>query len=335
MSRSLVDLAERGAHPVGLLTLELPDPDDLERARPTDVWYPAAHLDDNAAGAPPDHPFGQPHRAQVGLPPAQDPYPLVAFSHGNSGLRRQSTFLTTHLASWGMVVAGPDHSGNTFFEMLPVKERDDVVRAHMKARRDRPRDIETVIETLLASRAGWPEVDPERIGTLGHSYGGWTALKMPARDPRVGAVCALAPVSEPFVGRKAFEAGELPFARPIPTLLVAGVDDVLVDLETSVRPLFERLAEPRALVAVEGADHFHFCDGTPLLHGFHEHNPRDKQPRPTRPYADLLPEDRMQRLVRALVTRFFLAAFEGRADVCSALSSRALRDLDRSLHRLE
>jgi predicted dienelactone hydrolase len=333
MSRSLADLAERGPHPVGLLTLELPDPEDLERTRPTDVWYPAAHLDD-AAGSPPDHPFGQPHRARLGLPPAQGPHPLVAFSHGNSGLSRQSTFLTTHLASWGMVVAGPDHSGNTFFEMLPVKERDDVVRVHLNARRNRPRDIDTVIETLLASRASWPEVDPKRVGILGHSYGGWTALKMPARNPRVGAVCGLAPASEPFVGRKAFEAGELPFARSIPTLLVAGVDDVLVDLETSVRPLFERLTEPRALVSVEGAAHFHFCDGTPLLHGFHEQNPRDNQPRPTRPYADLLPEDRMHRLLRALVTHFFRAAFEGRADACSALSSRALRDLDRSLQRL-
>jgi predicted dienelactone hydrolase len=333
MRRRLLDLAERGPHPVGLVSLELPDPDAPERLRPTDVWYPAAPA--GAGTAVPDHPFGQPHQALLELPPARGRFPLVAFSHGNSGLRRQSTFLTTHLASWGMVAAGPDHSGNTFFETLPTRQRDDVVRVHLEARHNRPRDLDRVIETLLSDGAGWPEIDTERIGVLGHSYGGWTALKMPARNPHIAAVCGLAPASEPFVGRKAFEADELPFARRIPTLLVAGVDDVLVDLDTSVRPLFERLAAPHALVGIEGADHFHFCDGIPILHGFHERNPRDNQPRPTRPYAELLPEDRMHRLLRALVAHFLLAALGDQANACSALSSRALEDLDENLHRLD
>jgi hypothetical protein len=41
------------------------------------------------------------------LPPATDggPFPLVLFSHGSVGYRLQSTFLTTHLASGGFVVA--------------------------------------------------------------------------------------------------------------------------------------------------------------------------------------------------------------------------------------
>lgn len=332
MSRSLPDFAERGPYPVGLVSLELTDSEAAGRSLPTDIWYPAASADPRAPAA--DHPFGQPHRAQLELPPARGRLPLVAFSHGNSGLRRQSTFLTTHLASWGVVVAGPDHSGNTFFDMLPLRDPDDRVRAHLRARRNRPRDLDAVIETLLTGLAGVPAIDAERIGVLGHSYGGWTALKMPARDPRVKAVCGLAPASEPFVGRRAFDAGELPFARRIPTLLLAGVDDVLVDLDTSVRPLFERLGAPRALVGIEGADHFHFCDGIPILHAFHERNPRERQPRPTRPYAELLPEARTHRLLRALVTCFFHGALGSAADTCGALSSRALAGLDRSLLRL-
>ena len=48
------------------------------------------------------------------------PFPGVVFSHGMAGHRRQSTFLCTHLASHGFVVASPDHVGNTLPEMLPL-----------------------------------------------------------------------------------------------------------------------------------------------------------------------------------------------------------------------
>ena len=44
-------------------------------------------------------------------PPATTPgnYPLVVFSHGFAGYPEQSVSLTTHLASWGFVVAAPNH----------------------------------------------------------------------------------------------------------------------------------------------------------------------------------------------------------------------------------
>ena len=42
-------------------------------------------------------------------------YPLVIFSHGFAGYPEQSVTLTTHLASWGFVVAAPDHAGDTVY----------------------------------------------------------------------------------------------------------------------------------------------------------------------------------------------------------------------------
>lgn len=36
-------------------------------------------------------------------------YPIVLFSHGLGGYRLQTSFLMTHLASWGFVVAAPEH----------------------------------------------------------------------------------------------------------------------------------------------------------------------------------------------------------------------------------
>ena len=67
--------------------------------------------------------------------------PLLVFSHGNSGYRQQSTFLTTHLASWGFVVAAPDHVGNTFGEMLALKTDEARRSAHLRARSQRPIDL--------------------------------------------------------------------------------------------------------------------------------------------------------------------------------------------------
>lgn len=277
---------------MGVATLQLTDPADADRKLDTDVWYPAVS---GARGEPASHPLNRPHDALESAPPADGAFPLIAFSHGNSGLRRQSTFLTTHLASWGFVVAAPDHASNTFFEMIQVESEEQRQQVHFDARRNRPGDIGAVIDAAVAGDGAWARVDAERIGVMGHSYGGWTATKMPGRDPRVSAVCGLAPASEPFVGRKAYAPGELPFDPAIPVLLVAGIDDVLVDLGTSVRPLFERLAGSRALVGVEKADHFHFRDGVELLHGMHFDNPRPNQPRPTRPYAEQLPEERVHR----------------------------------------
>ncbi len=332
---SLIRFAERGPHPVGVTTVELADPGDPKRSLPTDVWYPAdaAAFDSHA---PADHPIGAAHEARSDARPAalDAPCAAVAFSHGNSGFRRQSTFLTTHLASWGMVVAAPDHSGNTFFEMLRVEDPDERIRIHKHARRDRPVDLGGAIGALLGG-GPWPEVDPRRIGALGHSYGGWTALKMPARDARVRAVCGLAPVSEPFVGKKAFEAGELPV--PCPSLIVPALDDVLVDLESSIRPLFERL-EHSALVGIRDADHFHFCDHLALLHGLNESRAmRPKPTRATRPYAELLDEARSHRLVRALVTSFFEAALSGDEPSAGAATPTpaALAKLDPALTRLD
>jgi predicted dienelactone hydrolase len=305
--------AERGVHPVGVTTLEVDDAEVSGRRLAVDLWYPAeaslAGRDlEPSAGA--EHPFGQPHAALENAPPAAGAFPLLAFSHGNSGLRRQSTFLTTHLASWGFVVVAPDHAGNTFPEMLllDVEQRKAVHRA---ARANRPRDLAAAIAAAERGGEGLPRMAAERIGVLGHSFGGWTAAKMPAREPRVRAVCGLAPASEPFVGRRAFDDGELPFRGEVASLIVAGADDVLVDLDTSIRPLFDRLAAPRSLVAVDGMDHFHFCDGIELLHGNHQRMPREGLTRPVRALEELLPEERAHRIVRGLVTAFFLAALDG------------------------
>ncbi|MEE2672519.1 MAG: hypothetical protein VX466_01915 [Myxococcota bacterium] len=331
----IAEYAARGPYEVGVNRAALPDLENPGREIPAYVWYPA----DAAAwerSPEAEHPIGAPHAARKDAIPAAAaaPVPLVAFSHGNSGFACQSTFLTTHLASWGMVVTAPDHIGNTLFEMMGIENEDERIRVHKQARNDRPRDLGAAIDAVLAG-GPWPQASPERIGVAGHSFGGWTAFKMPRRDARVRAVCGLAPASEPFIGGRAFETGELPLAGDVSSLIVSALDDVLVDIDTSVWPLFERLAEPRALVGVHNADHFHFCDHLEMIHGLHEKGGRrPKQTRETLPYAKLLPEARAHEILAALVTGFFAATLGEDTDPPD-LSPEALASLDTELQRLD
>jgi dienelactone hydrolase len=248
------------------------------------------------------------------LPPIDATCPLVVFSHGNSGYREQSTFLTTQLARAGFVVAAPDHVGNTFPEMLALEGETARQALHRTIRRQRPLDLLGVVRALLDGDAGpaepvratpLPRLDPTRAGALGHSFGGWSALKLAALEPRIRGICALAPVAEPFVGRGAFLPGELPLPDGVRSLVLAARDDVLVDLETSLLPLFERLGPDAALEILDDTDHFHFCDGIELLHAMHEKNPRPGQRRPTRPFGELRGERETQTLVAHHALEFF------------------------------
>lgn len=305
------DTSLRGPHPVGVIQTEIEspqDPVDPGRVLPTEIWYPAKAGAHEREDAP--HPLGLRHRATPDLSPLEAaPLPLIVFSHGNSGLRQQSTFLTTHLASWGFVVAAPDHVGNTYGEMLGLESDDERKAVHLRARAQRPVDVARLLSALAdedheARRR--PAIDATRLGVMGHSYGGWTALKVPRLDPRVRSVCALAPAAEPFVGRRAFESDELPLAPAVATLVIAASDDVLVDRATSIEPLHARLGAHARLDWLDRADHFHFCDGIELLHKLHENTPRPNLPRPPRPIAELRSEPDTHPWLARRVTRFFL-----------------------------
>ena len=97
---SSYDPFARGALGVGVRTAQLVDRQRANRPLPMEVWYPA----------------DAPHVLQAAVRDAAvlaGRYPLILFSHTSNGHRRQSTFLCTHLASHGYVVAGVDHTGNT------------------------------------------------------------------------------------------------------------------------------------------------------------------------------------------------------------------------------
>ena len=190
-----------GPYAVGVVHTLIPRTDAPDRSLPTEIWYPA--LPPAGEGARAAHPLGLPYDAFPDLAPIAGPCPLVVFSHGNSGYRQQSTFLTTRLARAGFVVAAPDHVGNTFPEMLALKDEAARRTVHREIRRQRPADLHAVLRALLDAPAHatlpLPDLDPTRIASLGHSFGAWTALKLPALDRRIRAVCALAQIGRAHV----------------------------------------------------------------------------------------------------------------------------------------
>jgi predicted dienelactone hydrolase len=189
----------------------------------------------------------------------------VIFSHGNSGVRTQSVFLTETLASHGFVVASPDHVGNTAADVIAGTEVEQVQAAF-----DRPADVSLVIEHVLnrANDVDHPlrgHVDETRIGMTGHSFGALTSFLVASpRDgqplePRISAIAPIAPVSFPL-------SDEALAAITLPTMLVAGTDDTQMPIDPeTVRPWELLGSDTLYRVDVQGAGHMafsHICEIT-------------------------------------------------------------------------
>jgi len=241
------------------------------RRLPTEVWYPAtaAYKGQDLAEDTRDR-----YEVLAGLTEAwqsavrdataaEGRFPLIVFSHGYGGERRQSSFFGSHLASHGYVVAAPDHTGNTFADIaaavmgaiaMGAKPRDPNIR---QAVEDRPRDVVFVVDEL----SGDSQVDSRCIGFAGHSFGGWTALTATARDQRVAAVLPLAPAggSSVIAGQAIAGLTELSWGREVPTLFIVAERDSLLPL-AGMHELFGRTGSPKRMVVLLNADHMHFCD---------------------------------------------------------------------------
>lgn len=263
--------ADFGPYPVGVKTLDLVDASRTNAAgtgpRPVkvEVYYPSTPA--AVAGVPQDV-------AQVlGIPVAPTPafrdvaraagtFPLVLFSHGNLGIRFQSIFLTTHLASHGYVVVSPDHHGNTFVDaLLGIVDPASIT--------NRPLDMSFLIDTFLAKTATGGDffegaIDPAKIGMSGHSFGGYTTFALTGgtfvlgtfTDARIKAAFPQAPAA--FAFADAFFA-----TIGIPTLIVGGSIDETTPFPGDQQRPFDNLpvgASVVGLAQVVGAGHFTFSD---------------------------------------------------------------------------
>jgi|GEM_PF-28872 len=141
--------------------------DAPHRRGPLDVtlWYPARPggvrelLGDNGVFTG--------TAAQRDAPVLPGGYPLVLLSHGGGGNARQFGWIANRLVGAGYLVAAPDHPGSTTGNASPL----DAVKLWQ-----RPADLSAVLTSLLDGASAGLEVDPDRIGALGFSAGGYTVL---------------------------------------------------------------------------------------------------------------------------------------------------------------
>lgn len=273
----------RGPHAVGVRTVDLSDA-SRSRYLPVEVWYPAT---DAARGRDTDEATMDHYDLLPGFPPlrqqavrdaaaAGGTFPIVVFSHGFGGHRRQSTFLCTHLASHGYVVVAMDHHGNTVLDMAqmtmqvmmgePMPDTAKMVADLIVAR---PADVEFVIDRLLAGDLGLPasSLDAERIGMSGHSFGGWTTLMIAGRDRRIRAALPMAPAggSSPLPAQPLTDALDFDWGRDVPTLYLVADKDTLLPL-AGMRELLAKTRSTRRMAILGNADHMHFCDDVEQTH---------------------------------------------------------------------
>jgi uncharacterized protein len=90
----------------------------------------------------------------------------------------------------------------------------------------------------------WPHTP---ICLMGFSFGSWAGLAAGAADPGVSALIGL--------GLPAAWSFDFLHAVTKPKLIIQGTEDVYGPRPT-VQALFDRLAEPKRIYWVEGADHF-------------------------------------------------------------------------------
>jgi predicted dienelactone hydrolase len=286
-----------GGIPVSMRTVSAYD-EPRDRRFPCETWYPAG----------------------------DGVHPLVVYSHHSGGHRRAASYLCSHLASHGYVVAALDHSEVVASELaldpaLTPEER--IARAKETWVPARVPDIRFLIDHTLETTTA----DGDRVGIVGHSFGGWTALAAPDDESRIRSVVALAPAgSEPAPPGTIPATLRFRWARDVPTLYLVAADDASLPLE-GMYQLYERTPATKRMVILHRADHLHFVDDAERMHeefrAMSLTGPATQIQQRMRPITELCSGEQAHLFVRGLTLAHFDATLAGHEE--------AQRFLDRDL----
>ena len=129
----------------------------------------------------------------------QHALPLVVLSPGFTNSRSTLTALAEDLASHGYVVAGIDHTYESFATAFPDgrvttclarQARQRGTGSREKVAAGRAADVSFVLGELTGTPRPWPGaglIDPSRIAMAGHSAGGAAAITSMLADSRIRA----------------------------------------------------------------------------------------------------------------------------------------------------
>ena len=239
-----------------------------------DVWYPV-DPGDRQESSPTSYPLaagiGLVSKAAVDDVPvsSRENQTLLVFSHGYGGTNTQSVELMEMLASHGFVVVSAEHTGNA---------QSSNTDSFDEAAANRVPDISFLIDTMIdrSEQAGdsfYNRLDGQRMGVVGHSFGGMTAVGMAAGwagaspDHRVAAI---APISAVFDAELQSDTRTSPNAGftaaqlasiTVPVMLIGGTKDANVFIENNGIAFEQMTNSPKVYkVDIIGATHTHFAN---------------------------------------------------------------------------
>ncbi|MFC7452563.1 alpha/beta hydrolase family protein [Insolitispirillum peregrinum] len=133
------------------------------------VWYPTEAEESRWQAGPFDV------AATLDAPMAAGRFPVVLVSHGRRGGSLNHRELAASLAREGFVVVAPTHVGDAAGKPL--------ARSQAQVLMDRPQQASAALEALLHDDRFASRADPDRVGMIGYSAGGYTALVLAGAKP--------------------------------------------------------------------------------------------------------------------------------------------------------
>ena len=173
---------------------------------------------------------------------ASGPFPTAAYSHGSPGYRQAATFLTSHLASHGVITIAVEHLGRSLSTLLTPLAGADTPE-------DDVTDLLEALDLVGGDTGLGSVVDISRVVVIGHSAGARTAALATA-DDRVVGVALLAGVPQELVSNR-------------PALMVAFENDALID-PAGIWSLHQSL-DNSVFVNIAGTGHAAPIDACPLI----------------------------------------------------------------------
>jgi dienelactone hydrolase len=195
---------------------------------------------------PPATPFEVPFRRRVmrgylRMPPGPRPAPVVVLFNGTNAVKEEmhwwsNAFLERGLAT--ITFDGPG-LGQTFHRLTMVAE---------------PRPAGVAIVNQIETR---PELDPDAVGFMGMSLGGYMAIRMASHDARIKAVTAVSPPYSAGIYWNVTLAG---LRRELAALY--NIDEREMGKVIDRITLADVLPDLRCPLMVSGGGHDHITPGT-------------------------------------------------------------------------